>query len=418
VRYDIETEQETIKELKQEQNELEREANDLPKTPIGDIDSIESDIDRLRNRKQTLDSEISDLRSVIRFNEEMLDESNKDVFEALNEGLESEGPVTDQLLADEEITCGSEVVSDQIDVVVDKLRELSRDKTGEADDIEADIRELEKKRQDLKKQQNRREQVERRLDQIEAEIQEHTANIDQFQERRDTITAEIEEIEDAVEALEDESYTEILDLHKEANQLEYELGRLENDLENVETEIESIESRLSDREELDEKRDEIADELEDLQTKIEQIERQAIEEFNEHMETVLSLLGYQNLDRIWLERTEKEVREGRRKVTKSTFNLHVIRKTESGKAYEDTVDHLSESEREVTGLIFALAGYLVYDVYESVPFMLLDSLEAIDAERISTLISYLEEYPDYLIVALLPEDAQALADEYDRVSDI
>jgi len=29
---------------------------------------------------------------------------------------------------------------------------------------------------------------------------------------------------------------------------------------------------------------------------------------------------------------------------------------------------LSESEREVTGLVFALAGYLVHDVHETVPF--------------------------------------------------
>ncbi len=52
-------------------------------------------------------------------------------------------------------------------------------------------------------------------------------------------------------------------------------------------------------------------------------------------------------------------------------------------AYEDTLRHLSESEREVTGFVFALAGYLVHDVHEQVPFMLLDSLEAIDSDRIA-----------------------------------
>jgi len=86
--------------------------------------------------------------------------------------------------------------------------------------------------------------------------------------------------------------------------------------------------------------------------------------------------------------------------------------------YEDTVSHLSESEREVTGLVFALAGYLVHDVYEAVPFMLLDSLEAIDAERIAALVEYFADYVPYLVVALLPEDAQALPAEYDRVTDI
>lgn len=92
------------------------------------------------------------------------------------------------------------------------------------------------------------------------------------------------------------------------------------------------------------------------------------------MDTVLDLLEYANLARIWIDRTESEEREGRRTVTKHTFNLHVIRRTDTDEAYEDTVNHLSESEREVTGLVFALAGYLVHDVHEQVPFMLLDSL--------------------------------------------
>lgn len=65
---------------------------------------------------------------------------------------------------------------------------------------------------------------------------------------------------------------------------------------------------------------------------------------------------------------------GRRKVAKSQFDLHIVRSTESGTTYEDTVDNLSESEREVTGLMFALAGYLVHDIHETVPFMLLDSM--------------------------------------------
>lgn len=72
----------------------------------------------------------------------------------------------------------------------------------------------------------------------------------------------------------------------------------------------------------------------------------------------------------------------------------------------------------MTGLVFALAGYLVHDVYEEVPFMLLDSLEAIDFDRIAKLVDYLQEYSEYLVVALLIEDARALDDDYERVEEI
>jgi DNA repair exonuclease SbcCD ATPase subunit len=210
----------------------------------------------------------------------------------------------------------------------------------------------------------------------------------------------------------------LLDLHKEANQLEFDLGRLESDREDVEDEIATIEDRLNQEDQLEAQRDDLQAELDERRTRIERIEADAIENFNEHMETVLDILDYENIARIWLERTEQTVREGRRTVDKSVFDLHVVRTTHSGTTYEDTVAHLSESEREVTGLVFALAGYLVHDLHETVPVMLLDSLEALDADRIATLVEYIKEYADYLVVALLPEDAAALDDDYQRVTEI
>ena len=125
------------------------------------------------------------------------------------------------------------------------------------------------------------------------------------------------------------------------------------------------------------------------------------------MEQILELLGYDNLARIWLEPVRQSSRTGRGGTAETAFGLHVVRNTETGVAYEDTVDHLSESGREVTGLVFALAGYLVHGLYDDVPFMLLDSLEAVDSERIASLVDYFAQFVDRLIVALLPEDAQA-----------
>lgn len=68
--------------------------------------------------------------------------------------------------------------------------------------------------------------------------------------------------------------------------------------------------------------------------------------------------------------------------------------------------------------MFALASYLVHDLHETVPVMVLDSLEALDADRNDTLIEHFEAYADYLIVALLPEDAAALDEDYQRITDI
>ena len=210
----------------------------------------------------------------------------------------------------------------------------------------------------------------------------------------------------------------MLDLHKQASRFEFELGRLEREREEISTEIESVEADLTEREELEAEREQVEVDLTDLRGRIERIETQAIAEFNDHIETVLELLDYANIERIWLERRETETREGRRTVTKTVFDLHVIRSTDSGTTYEDTVSHLSESEREVTGLVFALAGYLAHDLYESMPFVLLNSLETIDSDRIAALVDYFEEYADHVVVALLPEDAAALDDDHERITEI
>lgn len=50
--------------------------------------------------------------------------------------------------------------------------------------------------------------------------------------------------------------------------------------------------------------------------------------------------------------------------------------------------------------------------------MLLYSLGAIDTNRISQPIVYIEGYSDYLIAALLPEDVDVLSTEYDRITEI
>jgi chromosome segregation ATPase len=420
VRYELETEEGSLESLQAEKQEVADEYENLPETPAGDLDEIKSKIDQLRTEKQTLESEVNELQSVIGFNQDMLEDAGNGVFDALQTDTESD-EITDELLPDETVTCwtcGSDVEAEQIETTVEKLQELSKDTVSDINDLDAELDELKEQRRERQDQQRQRERLERRQRELESEIDDTKARIQTLTQRRDELREEIKTVEKKVEALEHESNEELLELHKEANQLEYDLGSLESDLERVEDNIETIEARLDEESELRSRREDVNDEIEKMRTKIERIEQQAIEEFNDHMDTVLETLGYENIARIWLERTEQEVREGRRKVTKSVFDLHIIRQTESGTTYEDSIMNLSESEREVTGMIFALAGYLAHEVYETVPFMLIDSLEAIDADRISRLIEYFAGNSDFLVVALLAEDAQALPNSYNRITEI
>ncbi|ELZ61253.1 MULTISPECIES: archaea-specific SMC-related protein [unclassified Haloferax] len=415
----IETEKQSLDALESEEAELEDDAEDLPEVAGGKLDEIESEISRLRTRRQEIQSTVNELQSVIQFNEEMLSGTSSDVVDALRDADDAGGSVTDQLLGDDQVvcwTCGSEVDKSEIEGTLERLRSLREEKLEDNRDHREQLSELEDEKSTYERRQRERDRIERRLSEIESERETRQERIEELKSDRSDLEAEIDSLEQTVDELESEEHGDLLDLHREANQLEYDLGRLRSDLEDVEDEIADIERKLDERDELEAAREDIEDELEELRTRIKRLESEAVEEFNTHMDDVLDVLEYDNLERIWIERTEKRVREGRRKVTKSVFDLHVIRTNEDGVSYEDSVAHLSESEREVTGLVFALAGYLIHDVYETVPFMVLDSLEAIDSNRISRLVDYFADYADFLAVALLEEDAQAVDSAYPRYS--
>lgn len=421
VRSDIDVQEESIASLNRELADLKTEREELPDTPMGNYEEIDNNITRLRDRKQTLESEVSDLQDIIQFNEEMIDGEQTDVSDALAAEGESYDELTDQLLEAEMTvcwTCGSEVEPERIDDTLDTLRTVRQDQMSEIRDIKEQLNDLRSDKRTREQQQRKRDSLDQEIENIKAEIEQRESRLDDLQNRRDELSDEVGTVEEEVEALESEDFSDILDLHKEANQLEFELGQLETEIDDLSDRIATIEARLVDEDDLRTEREEINENLEAQRTRIDRIEQQAIEEFNTRMDEVLEMLGYENLARIWVERVEQTVKEGRRNVEKTVFELHIVRTTESGATYEDTLDHLSESEREVTGLTFALAGYLVHDVHETVPFMLLDSLEAIDAERLAELIPYFSDYAEFLVVALLPEDAQAMPDEYDRVSEI
>jgi chromosome segregation ATPase len=425
-RFDIDTEKESLEALRTEAAELQDALDDMDDVAERDVDDLDDEVRQLRDRKRQVDSTMTELQSVIQFNEEMLEGTSQDVADALQvdggSGSRSDDALTDQLVDDTETvvcwTCGSEVDREEIEATLDRLRTLRREKRSQRNEIGDEIDDLQAEKRTIEETRQEREEVTRRLDRLDDEIDDRETRLEELRTTRDELADEIDVLEADVEALEQGDYSDILDLHREANQLEVEIGRIEDDLEDVESEIADVEDELETREDVEAERENVREELTELRTRVDEIEAGAVEEFNEHMATVLDLLDYDNLDRIWIERSEQEVREGRRTVSKTVFTLHIVRSTESGATYEDTIDHLSESEREVTGLVFALAGYLVHDVYEEVPFILLDSLEAIDSDRIAALVDYFDEYADYLVAALLVEDAAALDDDYERVTEI
>ena len=415
----IESEQASIDALEAERQEIDAALKKFSEVPEERIGRIDEEIQRLHGQVQAIETTIGDLQSIIQFNQDTLGDERPDLVSELQD-VETDGAITNQLVDDDDTicwTCGSTVKSSQIETTLEQLQELHREKTGKRESLQAQISELRAERSELEEQRNERKALETKRRDIAEEIETRQDRLEELTDRRDELIGEVEHHEDVVQDLQREDYSEVIDLHTEANQLEFEVEQLEAELDDAEAEIERIETNLDTREELKAQRDELQSELQTLRTRVDDLERGSVDAFNDHMDDVLELLGYANLERIWIDRAEREIRDGRRTVTRSHFELNVVRSTDDGTIYEDTVDHLSESEREVTGLVFALAGYLAHEVYEDIPFMLLDSVEAIDSDRIADLLHYFEEFTDYLLVALLPEDAAALHDGLHRISE-
>ncbi|MFB6267829.1 MAG: archaea-specific SMC-related protein [Halodesulfurarchaeum sp.] len=427
VRFQIDTQEESIEALEDEREEAMAELSEL-EGAVQESRDLDTRIEELRNERAELESEIADLRAVISFNREQLEADGALVPDGLGNVVEGgdgrdrsdgEASVTDELVASETTcwTCGSVVPTAQIESTVETLQNVLQSKLEERNEIDAELGELTDRRDEREQTRRRRAELEERVAEIDDELETRSQRLEELRSERAELEETLESIEEAIDAAE-EAGTEdetILELHREANTLEVEIERLESELEDVEEALAEGQERLANRDDLKETREEVDEHLRSLRNRVEDLETGAVEAFNEHMETILELLDYDNLDRIWIER---KAGEGTGSDRAGNFELHVIRSTPDGSAYEDTADHLSESEREVTGLIFALAGYLVHDVAAECPFMLLDSLEAIDAARISRLVEYVSAYADFLVVALLEEDAEAIEVTHETISDI
>lgn len=407
---DINQQQSRLGDLHEERSELEAELDEIT-VPDAEIETLESQLEQQQQEKRSLDTTITELQQIIRFNENIL-EDNDTVLPGTVREKELTAELDPSSVEVECWTCGSAVERPAIENRIDELRGVVDDYRQDRMEFEGEIRDLEDRAKELRQTADEKSRLEHRLEQTTEEIEIREEKLEDAQQRQTTIQQEIEEIETRVEETKELRDSDLVDAYQKLSKLEYDRGQIEQEHSKVEEEINEIEDREVDLDVLKDERKEIADNIEELRTRIDDLESHAVDQFNDHMDTLLDVLDFENIARVWIDRVENEKRRG----SESSFELNIVRETTDGTVYEDSIDTLSESEREVIGLVVALTGYLTHEVYATVPVMLLDSLEAIDAGRLDTLIEYFSDFVPFLIVALLPEDAAELSDEYERVT--
>lgn len=401
-------------ELIEERDELEEDIEEF-----GNFEAIETEVSNLATEieqqndlRGKLEQTIEDLQSVIQVNKNFLD-GDMDLID-----MTDEQSVTDALDPESQRVecwaCGTDVKRATFNERIEALREMVAQQRSTITEIDDRISNLEDRQKTLKKKSDEYNEKIRRIDELGNRIQKHTEKIEQLEadyERQqsevDRLEKEIADVETEIEQADtdnDEGSDEFIETHKELTKLERKRGRLENQLEETVSEIETIEALNEDRVDAETRREEVAEELEELRSRIERLEVELIQTLNSIMEDLIKQLQYDNIERVWLER---KISDG---TTVSSFELHIIREAEDGSVYEDTVDTLSESEREIIGIVVGLSGYLVHHIDRTVPFLLLDSVEMIDGDRLAALLEYIEMKTEveFLMVALLPKDAKSV----------
>lgn len=417
---ELAAERESLQATRERLEEVEAELEEL-RPPDADHEELKRRRSELWDRREQLDEQIEQLQTLIDFNEEFQsgDVSLLDAVETAIDVDDTEGDraqrLTEQLRdpAEESLvcwTCGQTTTRADIAETVDALEQYRASLYEEYTDVDDQIEQIEAEIERVNEQTAARDRLVERRDQAQREIERAERTIDSLAERKTDLREEVEDIEAKLASVEtDTEYQRVIELHKEVTELEVERDSLEDRLSDIEDEIETVESEVTELSDLEASRSRIQDELQERRTRIDRLERQTIESFNEHMDTLLSRLGFENIERVWLERKERSTAGPGDDET--VFDLHVVRSQDDGTVFEDSVRNLSESERQVVALVFALAGNLAHDVYEQVPFMLLDSLEMIDATRKARLLEHFSEYHPYLVAVVLSEELQPVLEE-------
>jgi predicted nucleic acid-binding Zn-ribbon protein len=400
----IAQEEESIGGLEDQRDETESELDALA-VDEERLATLREQISTLEAQKRDLDETISSLSTLAGLNTEAL-EGDIDTFLDESSSTDALTPGSRQVAC---WTCGTSVERQTIESRTAEIQQLAADKRERRDELEARLSELRGEREDIEQTRERRATLESRLDRIESELATRRQRVSELREEKAAVSDRISELEAELDELDGtaESGGDTVAVSQEIGELEAAISQLESEYEEVSERIESVSERADSLAELTDERDAVTDRIRELRGVVERTEDELVASFNERMDELLDRLDYDNVARVWLEK-----KGGPDQGTE--FVLNVTR--EDDVVYEDCVSNLSESEREIVGLMAAIVGYTVHNVGDIFPLMVLDSLEAIDASRIARLIEYLSGETEFLVAALLQEDARELPDTYTRAA--
>ena len=341
---------------------LDERRRELEELDVPEGEAVEEDIEARRSTLRTLERDAELLQSVHEATKRVLDEGRVGLLTDVSHGLD----------ADEFDCwiCGTETTHADVEAhlsgIDDRLGEM-RERIAET---RADVERLRETRADVERAERRRTELADRIGDLEARVAETEADLEAARDRRDELDAEI----DALAARADEAEARATDLQSEIKYAEAELDDATEELEAATAEAERLDA-------LEEARASLSEDLARLRTRKERIQRETREAFDDALADLL--------DRFDVGFELARLTDG--------FDLVVAR---GGR--EASLDALSEGERELLGIVAALAGHEAFDVAERLPVMVLDGHTGLDDGNLHTLVDYLESRAEILVLSAYP----------------
>lgn len=377
-----------VEHLKEEIKEIEE---DLSNIDIGEKEKLEEKRNKLTVKENKIQSRRSTLDQVISFNQEQIEEAKEK--NEVNPKVECWG-------------CGSEISIQNMENHLESLEKKKKKKNKEFMEVRNKIEEIEEKIKNIRKSKKERKKLKTKLRKKRDSLDSTKRSIKNKNQREKEIIEDINKLEEKLDYLnnkesqQDRLDKELENKYDELSEIKAKIRNLENRLDEKQNQIDEAKKAEKNIDDVKKRRQKIQQKLETLRDNIRDKENKIISEFNEKMKELTKYFG-DELSKIWIEKEIKGKKKGSNIIDDSIFRIRIER--ENGR--EDTVENLSESEREIVGLIFGLSGYLAYNL--DAP-LLLDSLGMFDVDNLERLLEEFNEESKFIIATVLPKKAEQI----------
>ena len=361
------SETETQLEEKREQ----KESLDVPEKP-----QLTSDVEAKQQRVEDITLQIDLLEGLYRANQRVIEENELSLVTSIDRSVVEDE--FDCWLCGESTT--TETVENRLAALQDKIDSLQEDRSTLTDEIEA----LEQAQREYRQKQRQATEIEEEIGDLTAKRDDLQRDLTQAKERQTEVEETVTELESDLEEAESELSEELTDIKSE-------IKLKTQELETQQTRLQELETKRENADELEAEINDIDEEIAALKERKQRKQRELKTQFDEAMQTALDHFapGFDGARLDLKVNTENEI---------EAFDLIVAR---DGR--ETTIDTLSEAERELVGIVVAIAGYRTFEVGNRVPMILLDGVSQLAADNLSLLCEYLSDDTEMLVTTAYPE---------------